>query len=259
MYNWSLIDNKLPFNLYNIKLNYSLFGTKDEAWFSIVTIAIEQNSAEIIKYIKKIYNNLEIDNLENIKKYLYHLNTSLYKNITIIKSLNINTCNPDYFFYIMRPVLEGFWDKNKFPNGLILEDIDHKFLAPKGGSAGQSILIQIIDIIYGIAFEEEQGEFVKEVRYYMPIKHRKFIEEFIKLPKLKDYIINKNNIELINLFNTGIYHIINYREYHLKLIYNYIVNFNDNSLGTGGTLPNFFLSKMINNTRKSLINIHSKL
>lgn len=259
MYNWSLINNKLPFSLYNIKLNYSLLGTTYEAWFIIVTIVIEQNSANIIEYIKKLYSNLLVHNLENIKKYLLYINNILYNNINIIKTLNTDTCNPHYFYNTMRPILEGFWDKEKFPNGLILEDVEHDLLEPKGGSAGQSVLIQIINILFGIEFYDEPREFIKEIRNYMPIKHRTFIEEFTKLPKLKDYIIKINNLELINIYNIGIHHIINFRKYHLTFIFNYIIHFNNNSIGTGGTSPHLFLSKMIDNTKKSLITLSSKL
>ena len=77
---------------------------------------------------------------------------------------------------------------------LLLEDIDHDLIDIKGGSAGQSAFIQILDILYGIEYTDKKKEFILNVRNFMTSKQREFIRFIEELPQLKEYIIKCLNL-----------------------------------------------------------------
>ena len=253
LHNWSLKDKTKPFSLYNLKINHTVYNNESEIWFYLVTIAIEQNSGKLCKLLPEIYENMKKSKNNELKRNINMMNNLIDSNIEILSTLNKNTCDPYIFYNHIRPLLEGYDNKDIYPNGLLLEDIDHDLIDIKGGSAGQSTFIQILDILYGIEYTDKKKEFILNVRNSMTSKQREFIRFIEELPKLKEYIIKENNKELLDIYNDGILLISNFRKIHYRIIYQYIYTVNKNSYGTGGTIPLSFSKEMIQNTENHQI------
>ena len=252
VHNWSLIDESKPFSLYNLKINNTIYNDPSEKWFYIVTIAIEYNSSKLLKILPTLYDCIKENNTIEVKNCIKLINNLIYDNKKILLTLNKETCNPRFFYDKLRPTLEGYDNEEIYPQGLLLEGITHPKISIKGGSAGQSTYIQILDILYGIQYTGEKKKFILNVRNFMTQKQRNLIKYIEELPSIKNFV-SESDDELIRLYEEGINLISEFRKEHYRIIYQYIYEINKDSLGTGGTQPLKFSKSMISNTNNSLI------
>ncbi len=94
-------------------------------------------------------------------------------------------CRPATFYHLIRPFLAG--SKNMAAAGLprgVFYDEGHgegTWRCLRGGSNGQSSLVQFLDLALGVEHRSAGGGgekgFHEEVRGYMPEGHRRFLEE----------------------------------------------------------------------------------
>lgn len=247
LYNWYLENENGDFSLDNLKSTYLYTGTRDEEWFYIVTVKIEQIGGQLIDKLLAIY----CDNT-NISKYIKDINGDLIEMCNILGKMIIN-CNSDAFFNGFRKYLAGSKNNDSLPNGIIYQGIDNidQYRQYYGGSAAQSSLLHVIDNMLGISHTDN---YFAEMVMYMPQKHREFIlfvHDNINLYE----ICNKINLDLDDDLNTCKKTLQKFRKIHMsfakKYIVKYINNNNNNSSpakGTGGTLLVDFLETSINET-----------
>jgi indoleamine 2,3-dioxygenase len=275
LYNWSLInDRKNPIeyepveeekkergciiNFKNIMINYTMTNTKDEQWFYLIMIAIEFHGKVIIDLIEKINKFIKEKNSGLIRVNLDRLREQIIKIKSVLKRM-YEHCRPEVFYNQIRIFLNGF-DKKYFPDGLQIDGIDlPEKLYYKGGSAAQSTLIQILDILLhkdeiGCEFSKN---FLKEMLDYMPIKHRKYaldLKEYKENYNLHDYIIQFEDDRLIRVYNNVLEELKLFRRTHFQIVRDYVFNFsNTKALGTGGTEAKTFLSNVMNETTISRV------
>lgn len=99
------------------------------------------------------------------------------------------------FFNRVRPYMNG-WEKSEdLPNGVLYQGVQRlkssnipngektpngTYGKYAGGSAGQSSLIHVLDVAFGVVHTPVGANgvnFIHEMRSYMPGPHRKFVED----------------------------------------------------------------------------------
>lgn len=229
--NWQYIDSTKEFSLDNITTRFTFTGTESESWFYLIMIAIEHTAAPLINRIINMYENL---NTMKISDLLLDIIKTINR-ITEILVRMYEKCDRKHFYQTHRIFLTGSTNKNLFPNGL---DYGSDKLIISGGSAAQSTLIQLFDVVLGI---KHSNNFLIEMREYMPRWHRQLLIWLESKPTLFEFI-DKNNSDDLKIYNTAIAALANFRQKHMTMVKFYIINNSSNDRtsaisaeGTGGT------------------------
>lgn len=264
LWNWHIIDNTKPFSFENIDTNHSLTGDITEQWFYRVMIAIEGTSGNMVKNIA-LYDP-KTATYNDSKKLLSCIRQTTNHNVELISRIFEN-CDTEYFFNYVRIYLSGS-KKKCLPNGITLKTMtDNIIIKHDGGSAAQSSLIPILDVLFNIEHPEHGGDFLRKMRNYMPRFHREFIT-FIE-DRYKDFsrsILESNDSTLIGLYHDSIVNLMQFRKTHTSLIHNYIMKFIEpqnrmkivenkqvhGKKGAGGMLPREFAREINRDTYKVL-------
>lgn len=274
LFNWSLINEKespleyeptedekqkknCKIAFKNIMINYTMTDSIDEHWFYLIMVAIEFYGKRIINIIESVNDCMTYNNANAITGTLYELQVVLKRIINIIKQM-YEHCKPNIFFEEIRIYLAGF-DKKYFPNGLIIENTNIQIDNYRGGSAAQSSLIQILDVLL---HENEIGcefskRYLNEMLGYMPQKHRNYIEYLRankKTHNLREYVLRSDDSDLIEQYNICLDRLKSFRAAHFGLVKSYVFHFTgEQSKGTGGTDAKEFLQDLIKDTSNSTI------
>lgn len=252
LFNWNKINPMLPIELDNLRSTSLMTGTSDEEWFYLIMVAIEQVGGDIMRNILNINFCVKENNFKVAKQHFQLLYSDLDKINDIIKRM-YEKCNPDVFYNTLRPFLSGWKGNKNLPDGMIYEGISDQPFQFYGGSAAESSLFQVIDYAFGI---EHKEDYFKEIRAYMPEKHRNFITYVQKNINLRDLITESDNAELVELLNSSISKLKTFRTHHFGLVHNYIIkniqkvtSVSDDDKDTGGTPLKSFLMEVISETR----------
>lgn len=210
LYNWRLIDENSPFELDNIKSAFTLTGDASEERFYLVMVAIEHEGRLILDEANKIPVNAS-----DAIKCLQVIDSQLDKIMIIMKRM-YEKCESHFFYNVLRIFFTGWSNTSLFPNGMELENIGTNF-KHGGGSAAQSTLIQVIDAMLGVTHETG---FLKDMRSYMPIKHREYVEWVESRPNCKSWI---DDDEVRRWHSQCIEKLVQFRKIHMGFIHNYIL------------------------------------
>ena len=250
---------------------HTFTGTRDEAWFLLISLGIEARGGPILKSIMQCLNAMTVHDesvmLEALK--------ALSKELLIIKLIlermpdkdpEGNFLNdPQVFYQQVRPYMAG-WENalNGLPNGLVYqgvkgetgEDLQLKFA---GASAGQSPILHCLDIVLGIKHHptrvsgqqqpknlEHRTTYIYEMRKYMLREHREFLSFLETTTNIKTYIERQQDSFseemkplLLGAFNDLVNTMKEFRDFHIQLITRYILIPSSKSKevarGTGGT------------------------
>ena len=248
LFNWKLKDSSKGMELDNLESTYTITGMKDEEWFYLIMVAIEAVGGKTVKSVLNLMNanekQLEIE-LTNIAKQINE-----YTNIIIrIKE----KCNPDIFYNELRPYLSGWNSGSKYIKAMIYEGVDDIPKEYNGGSAAQSTLLQILDMVFNI---QHTNKYLVDIRQYMPKAHRNFIE-YVSQLNLEEKVKNTGKKELINQYKMCVKRLSTFRQAHFAIVQKYVVKYIDKNdylsgKGTGGTDLNKFLKDIINDTNEKI-------
>ncbi|KAG9295203.1 hypothetical protein G9A89_006184 [Geosiphon pyriformis] len=156
MWNWRLIFPDGPMDLSNLATLNTFSNSGDESWFYLVTTAIEALGGRTLVAIVSALEAVRDQNNRKLISALRELSSAIAEiNSTLHRMFE--KCDPYVFYWKVRPYLSGWENEDKLPLGLIYEGVDEpdEFGNPiyrqyVGGSAGQSALIQAIDIALNV-------------------------------------------------------------------------------------------------------------
>ncbi|KAK4107730.1 Indoleamine 2,3-dioxygenase [Canariomyces notabilis] len=172
-------------------------GTEDESWFYMVSVAIEAEGARIIPVMLEALDGIEQQEYLSITNALSQLADCIHKLTGLLDRMK-ERCDPSVFYHRIRPFLAG--SKNMaaagLPRGVFYDEGNGKgqWRELRGGSNGQSTLIQFLDLVLGVEHkadgnsnpdqpattaerqEKKEMGYLEEVRAYMPEPHRKFLQ-----------------------------------------------------------------------------------
>jgi indoleamine 2,3-dioxygenase len=229
--NWKRFDMEKPIELGNIAmLNCFLSGT-DEANFYLVIIELEYRGAKALKHmlkaqyfarkrnVKELINELKV--IESVQKTIF---------TTLLKTYD--EVDPYIFYNRVRHFLAGWKGNPLLPDGMLYEGVSKTRQLLHGASAAQSSLIAAFDVFFDVKHASEQTcEFINEMRFYMPPKHRQFLE-MLALDKysINDFVKNLTSFEkkqqeseLLDAYNACIDQLIAFRNKHIQIVALYIL------------------------------------
>ncbi|KAK4461553.1 Indoleamine 2,3-dioxygenase [Cladorrhinum samala] len=173
-------------------------GTRDESWFYMVSVAMEALGGQTI--IPLLLSSLQACSSRSTPALISSISdiTSQINTLGTLLDRMDEHCNPSVFYHRIRPFLAG--SKNMasagLPRGVFYDQGDGKgeWMQLRGGSNGQSSLIQLLDVVLGVEHKVtgdsnpdrpghggggggggKEMSFHREVRGYMPEAHRRFL------------------------------------------------------------------------------------
>ncbi|KAH8886049.1 indoleamine 2,3-dioxygenase [Thozetella sp. PMI_491] len=222
---------------------HTFSGTRDEAWLYVVSVAMEAEGSRLVhqllrqsKAIISSDNAAIIDFLTATEAYIKRLGSLLER--------MYERCDPKIFYFGFRPFLAGGMNMAAagLPNGVFYSDGygGGCWQSLRGGSNGQSPIVQFLDIVLGIehrshgdhAAQLEYGEqrhlgFHEEVRGYMTGPHRRFLQSVAEHVRIREVAMmpsgSARHDELRRVYQCAVKALTEFRNKHLQIVARYIV------------------------------------
>jgi indoleamine 2,3-dioxygenase len=258
--NWRRLDPRCAIELGNIVLLQNFLGGQDEEWFVVIHVAIEAKAGPALAAIVGAQQAVVDDQPEVVESQLATIGRILEAMHEILLRMP-ERCDPYVYFRRVRPYIHGWANHPSLPAGMIydgVEDYGGRAQSFRGETGAQSSIIPAFDAALGIGHAEDMlRRYLKEMRDYMPPKHRTFIEMVEAGASLRDYVLRHRGSRpsLRDAYNAAVDGIELFRATHLEYARNYIVKQshggkrNPTDVGTGGTPFVPYLKKHRTETR----------
>lgn len=250
-FNWRFLKREIKgqiekVELSDMKMQYLFTGSVDEAWFYLVSAAVDTLSRQVLMLACAAVTSPDVFEWEPVIE-LINESTRLLK---LMYEENL----PEYFYEKVRKFMSGWKNDPVLPNGLCytFPDGHQEWLMLSGASAAQSPTVQLFDILLGIEHHSARngttgvggaGEFLKEMRLYMPRNHRECLECFEQeLCRVRSSLQRRPN------YDKAVAAMQTFRRTHLSMVQNYITRFGKDAKGTGGSNPVLLLNQLIEDT-----------
>lgn len=199
LYNWHYKDsyndektaNKLLPTIHNIRGQTSFTGTTDEEEFYLTSARIELRGTEVLELMRLGMDEVFVGDdiaTRRITGYLERMAVVILELRDLLLTTK-ETVDPDVFYHEIRPWIRGVDSDSLGQRPCIFEgreEVEGWTEMPEvsGASAGQSSLIQALDIYLGVDAEAPQTSFMphpskksfqERMRAYMPRHHRGFL------------------------------------------------------------------------------------
>ncbi|KAI9734621.1 MAG: hypothetical protein M1834_002222 [Cirrosporium novae-zelandiae] len=234
----------------NLGILHTFTGSPDEAWFYIISVAIEARGAPAIPLMLKAIDAAREDKTAVVVESLNMVTTCIRDLEVLLERMHEN-CDPHVFYYHIRPYLAG--TKNMaaagLPAGVFYDEGFGKgrYRQYSGGSNAQSSLIQLFDIFLGVEHrftgtkalgkesKNKEHAFIKarnklrfrkyaEMRDYMPGKHRNFLQYVTSVANIRSYIESRpSNRDLKEAYNATVEMLGTFRNQHIQIVTRYII------------------------------------
>lgn len=233
LYNWKRFDLSKPIVLGNIDTIQNFVHMYDEHWFILIHVEIESYTQEMFVGLDKLQQSGW--NKESVNVFLHTLFDVVSKTVTVLKRIP-EKMNPELYYKTFRPYIRFF--ENVTYEGTNLDAKNFR-----GETGAQSSIMPFLDSFLKIPHEKNiLTEHLKDMRSFMPLLHRQFLEEVTGLPEIKP-LAEKD------IFNELLEKIAEFREIHLNWAIEYIQKHVADPRGTGGTPYMKWLKQLIDETR----------
>ena len=236
LHNWYLLDSEEPIGLDNVALINNFLGGIDEDWFVTIHVCIENAASKAINASKEIANCTNESDEALVEDLLNKISISMAAVNEIFKRMP-ERCDPYVYYHRVRPFIFGSKDNPDLKNGVIYEgEYGNQSQFFRGETGAQSSIMPTLDGAMGIEHSEDSlRHYLNEMRDYMPLEHRKFIEQVESKSVVKEII--KESDELTDDYNKCLEEIRAFRALHLQYARTYIHNQSKqkNPFGAGGS------------------------
>ncbi|TRX89959.1 hypothetical protein FHL15_009060 [Xylaria flabelliformis] len=269
LYNFSSTGKDFT-DLDGLKALHTFSGTEDESWFFALSVAVEALGGRVVPVMLRAMDSIKHNDHNTVTRALTEMTTCI-RQLTQLLDRMSEKCDPMVFYHKLRPFLAG--TKNMaaagLPNGVFYDEGNGKgqWRQLRGGSNGQSSLIQFFDLVLGIdhtsnddrqtqkgsipSIKVVRGDlsFYEEVRHYMPGPHRKFLEGVSRMDKIKDFVhsapTSPAHQQLQQSYQDATKAFGDFRQAHINMVTRYII--------VPSRKPNPFSSSAINLATASLV------
>lgn len=243
---WNFTSSTADFtDVDSLSSPHTFTGTQDESWFLCVSVAMEAQGAHVIPTMLKAINAIPSRDYDTITAALEQLTSSIRK-VGVLLDRMRDHCDPMVFYHQIRPYLAG--SKNMsgagLPRGVFYDQGEGKgeWQQWRGGSNGQSSLIQFWDVALGVTHtsegnnvnphnrpgaKPEEKSFHEEVREYMPGGHRRFLEHVARSGSIRSLAMiptcGPQHARMQEAYTAAIKSLTEFRNKHLGIIASYIV------------------------------------
>ncbi|KAL8823431.1 MAG: hypothetical protein Q9191_005863 [Dirinaria sp. TL-2023a] len=210
----------------NFRALTTFTGTSDESWFYALPAAIEMRGRHIIPLAINALDAVEKRSLTKVTQYLGDIAGHIQA-MTKLLTRMYEKNDPGVFYKHIRPFLTGTTSPEN-PYGVFYEDGrgGGEFVKVKGPTAAQSSLFPLLDEFLGVRHDPSKapGDFLQEMRAYMPPKHRQFLSFIASKAHLRSFVESQpDEVKLQAAYSDCITSLAGYRTKHLQLISRYIV------------------------------------
>ncbi|ORY57431.1 Indoleamine 2,3-dioxygenase [Pseudomassariella vexata] len=245
---WNFTSTGSDFtDLKSIRCLHTFTGTDDEHWFFMVSVAMEAQTACIIPVMMRALEAVKSRDYAIITNALEELSSCIEKVGALLERM-YEGCDPDVFYHQIRPYLAG--SKNMeaagLPNGVFYpetKDGKGSWKQLRGGSNGQSSIIQFFDIVLGVQHKHEGTTnprrtetdqppkagptFHEEVREYMPGPHKRFLIHVSRMGSIHELALipptTTEQEQFCAAYKRTTETLGEFRNKHIKLVTMYIV------------------------------------
>lgn len=129
-------------------------GTDDESWFFVVSNAMEARAGPLLATMLSAIEAADLNDAPSVISGLFFLKESLLDIGRLLDRME-ERCRPRVFYHAIRPMLAGSLNDN-LPQGVFYDEGNGKgsWRKYRGGSNGQSSLIQFFDTVLGVVHEK---------------------------------------------------------------------------------------------------------
>ena len=146
-------------------------------------------------------------------------------------------CDPYIYYHRVRPFIFGSKDNPDLKKGLIFENqFKNKPQFYRGETGAQSSIVPSLDGALGIKHSNDSlRHYLNEMRDYMPLKHRKFIEKLESSSQIRELIGQSSKLTIS--YNKCLDQLFKFRSMHLKYadLYIHSQSQQKNPFGRGGS------------------------
>ncbi|XP_067092891.1 indoleamine 2,3-dioxygenase 2-like [Osmerus mordax] len=266
--NWKLRDSTGGMDIGNLDLVFSFPGGESCRGFFLVSLLVEKAGSSGIQGALEVMKARATCDLIMLQKGLHKVAQSLREMMKMLKLMHRHV-DPVSFHGTLRIFFSGWRDNPMLPEGLHYEGICDEPIQLSGGSAAQSSSIQCFDALLGVRHEDQANAFLKRMRDYMPLAHRRLIETLSEHSSLRDYILSGSSPSVCHAYDACVLALVDLRSYHICMVARFITvpgsqarashcplggvcKALDNT-GTGGSKPIGFLKSVRDATRRMLI------
>lgn len=222
-------------------MRHTFTGTPDEAWFYAVSVSVEARGVKAIQFMLECVSAVEDQDEPRILECLTSFGSIVIELGQILQRMH-ERCDPQVFYHHIRPFLAGSrgMEKAGLPRGIFYDEGhgNGSWRQYSGGSNAQSTLVQFLDIALGVRHESTGGSdtnstkpqksqphpYLTEMRTYMPISHRLFLEHFTSIANIRAYAtLPDTNPIITSAFNTAVDALTAFRDIHIRIVGRYIV------------------------------------
>lgn len=205
---------------------HTLTGTDDESWFFVISNAMEARAGPIIRIALEAIEAVDQNDALTVIDTLKYLHQSIVDISRLLERMD-ERCRPQTFYHKIRPFLAGSMNMEAagLSNGVFYGEGDRRgsWRRYRGGSNGQSSLLQFFDAVLGVT-HGRCGGFHAEMREYMPGAHARFLRDIEAIANIREYVEkNQENAELLAAYNEAVASLSGFRDTHIQLVTRYII------------------------------------
>ncbi|KIJ60347.1 hypothetical protein HYDPIDRAFT_117243 [Hydnomerulius pinastri MD-312] len=241
LYNWGLkssSEETIPPALDNLRSQDLFTGTNDEQEFYLASSRIETRGVEALELMRATMDEMFVGDEIAVRRITGYMH-KLAAVVDDLKSILLDVrkgCDPEYFYHSIRPWFRGE-DSDPMERTWIFEGLDEHPELEKptdlsGPSAGQSSLIQSLDVFLGLdncntgadgSLSEDQRTLLRRMQVYMPRHHRNFLRHLSANPRPVRGLAMGGDPKLLEAYNSAVRAVKEFRDSHIVIVALYII------------------------------------
>ncbi|KAH6609735.1 indoleamine 2 [Trichoderma cornu-damae] len=211
----------------------SFTGTESESWFLLISVAMEAKAGYILHTMTRALEAVKARDYPVITEGLGELKSCI-EHVGALLERMYERCDPLIFYHQIRPFLAG--SKNMeaagLPRGVFYDEGNGKgeWRQLRGGSNGQSSLIQFFDVVLGVdhnGHSDTEKSFHSEVRDYMPGPHARFLVHAARLGSIRELAlvtpVREEQRLLRAAYTAATDALTQFRNKHIQIVTRYII------------------------------------
>lgn len=192
----------------------------------MISNAMEATAGPIIQRMLLAMEAVEQDDVQAIIDALEYFKEAIVDIGKLLERMD-ERCRPQFFYLHIRPGLAGSMnmETSGLPNGVFYDEGNGKgsWRKYRGGSNGQSSLLQCFDAVLGVKHERCEG-FHAEMRRYMPGPHARFLDDLEAIANIREYVDkHQEEAQLLKAYNDAVASLSGFRDKHIQLVTRYII------------------------------------
>ncbi|MBP1148955.1 MULTISPECIES: PrnB family protein [Methylocaldum] len=231
LYNWKRFRKDQPIRLGNIDTIQNFVHMYDEHWFILVHVEIEAIAADILAAIASVKRKFAVDPNSDIGTELWQIESAVRRQVEVLKRIP-EKMDARLYYKTFRPYIRFF-------DGVTYECVDQAPIRFRGETGAQSSIMPTLVAFLKIPHQRSAlTDHLADMRNYMPIEHRRLIEEVEAMPNVRHPRYKES-------FNAILEAIASFRRVHYGWAQEYINRWTGDPRGTGGTPYMEWLRQMI--------------